>query len=112
MLHTKQLQMIELILAHPTAKNTELAEMGGVNRNTVSSWKRNEEFQEVLKKRLREIWEDSEIIAVNTMRDLAIDGNFNASKYILDSLGYAPTQKHQVEADVKNDINITIGSED
>ena len=40
------------------------------------------------------------------MRNLAIDGDFKASKYILDSLGYAPAQK--IEADVKTDINITI----
>jgi hypothetical protein len=40
------------------------------------------------------------------MIELANDGNFNANKYILDSLGYAPTTK--IEADVKQDINIVI----
>ena len=43
----------------------------------------------------------------NTMRNLADEGDFKASKYILDSLGYAPTTK--IEADVSNDIFITIG---
>ena len=40
------------------------------------------------------------------MIELAKEGNFNANKYILDSLGYAPAQK--IEAEVNNDINITI----
>jgi hypothetical protein len=53
------------------------------------------------------MWADSESIAVNTMINLASDGDFKASKYILDSLGYAPTTK--IEADVShNNINITI----
>ena len=37
---------------------------------------------------------------------LASTGDFKASKYILDSMGYAPAQK--IEAEVKNDIVINI----
>ena len=105
-LKPKQLALIEAIITYPSAPNTELAEMVKVNRNTVTAWKRNEEFRIALDKRLKEIWTDSEIIAINSMRNLAIEGNFNASKYILDSLGYAPTQK--IEADVNTDIIINV----
>lgn len=107
-LKAKHYQCIELMLAHPTWGVCKLAEEVGVNRNTVSDWKRNnEEFKAEYQKRLREIWEDSEAIAVETMRNLASDGDFKASKYILDSLGYAPAQR--IEADISNDIVITIG---
>lgn len=106
-LKPKQINCIEVMLANPTMSNEKLAEIVGVNRNTISDWKRyNKEFKEEYQKRLKEIWEDSESIAVKTMRNLAEQGNFQASKYILDSLGYAPAQK--VEASVSTDININI----
>lgn len=105
-LKAKQVALIEAIIAHPSAPNTELAEMVEVNRNTITAWKRNEEFKAALAKRLQEVWKDSEIIAIDTMRNLAIEGDFKAAKYILDNLGYAPVQK--VEADISTDIQINI----
>lgn len=106
-LKAKQLACIELMLANPTMSVCKLAEEVGVNRNTISDWRRNnKEFQEEYKKRLQEIWKDSEGIAINTMRNLAIEGDFKASKYILDSLGYAPVQR--IEADINQDVIINI----
>lgn len=107
MLKTKQIDLIEAIIANPSASNVKLAEMVGVNRNTITEWKRKPEFNDALKKRMAEIWHDSEMIAIATMRNLATEGDFKAAKYILDNLGYAPTQK--IEADINTDINITIG---
>ena len=92
-LKPKQLKLIEAIMANPYAPHTELAEIVGINRNTITVWKRDAEFQAALKARIEEVWKDSESIAVATMRKLATDGDFKASKYILDSLGYAPEQK-------------------
>ena len=105
-LKPRQLALIEAIIANPTAPHTELAEIVGINRNTITVWKRDSEFQAALDKRLKEIWKDSEVIAITNMRKLASDGNFNANKYILDSLGYAPAQK--IEAEVNNEIHINI----
>lgn len=101
-LKTNQLACIEAMLANPTASYVELAEIVGVNRNTITAWKRNPEFQEEYQRQLKEMWKDSEKIAVKTMIKLASDGDFKASKYILDSQGYAPATK--VEADVKSTI--------
>ena len=105
-LKPKQLALIEAIIAYPAAPHTELAEIVGINRNTITEWKRKEEFQEALDKRLKEIWKDSEAIAVMNMRKLATEGNFQANKYILDSLNYAPAQR--IEANVSNEIVINI----
>ena len=105
-LKPKQKALIEAIVANPTAPHTELAEIVGINRNTITVWKRDAEFQAALDARIKEIWKDSEMLAVNSMRKLATEGNFNASKYILDSLGYAPTQR--IEADLHTDIEINI----
>lgn len=105
-LKPKQIALIEAILTYPSATHVELAEIVGINRNTITSWKRDEEFRAELDKRIKELWKDSEAMAVQNMRKLANQGNFNANKYILDSLGYAPAQR--IEADVNADINIMI----
>lgn len=105
-LKARQYQLIEALLANPMVPDTELAKQIGINRNTVREWKKKPEFQEELQKRLREKWEDSERLAMETMQSLAREGDFKASKYILDSLGYAPVQK--VQAEISKDIIINI----
>lgn len=105
-LKARQYQLIEALLANPMVPDTELAKQIGINRNTVREWKKKPEFQEELQKRLREKWEDSERLAMETMQSLAREGDFKASKYILDSLGYAPATK--IEADISKDIIINI----
>lgn len=105
-LKARQYQLIEALLANPMVPDTELAKQIGINRNTVREWKKKPEFQEELQKRLRERWEDSERLAMETMQSLAREGDFKASKYILDSLGYAPVTK--IEADISKDIVINI----
>ena len=105
-LKARQLQLIDALLANPMLPDTEIAKKLSINRNTVREWKKKPEFQEELKARLAEQWADSERMAVETMQSLAREGDFKASKYILDSLGYAPVQK--IEAEVHNDIVIKI----
>jgi DNA-binding CsgD family transcriptional regulator len=105
-LKPRQLALIEAIIANPTASHVELAEIVGINRNTITVYKRDAEFKAELKKRMQEIWEESEVMAVQNMRKLADEGHFQANKYILDSLGYAPAQK--IEANVSNDIVINV----
>ena len=105
-LNARQLQLIEALMANPMLPDTEIAKQLKINRNTIREWKKKPEFQTELKARLSEQWADSERMAVDTMQSLAREGDFKATKYILDSLGYAPAQK--IEADVHTDINITI----
>lgn len=105
-LKPKQKALIEAIVANPSAPHTELAEIVGINRNTITVWKRDAEFQDALDKRIKEIWKDSEMIAVATMRKLATKGDFKASQYILNSLGYAPAQR--IEADVSASTDFVI----
>jgi uncharacterized protein YjcR len=105
-LKARQIAYIEYLLANPMLTNLEAAKQVGVNRNTIAEWKRRPEFQEEYKRRLKEKWEGAEVMAMETMQNLARGGDFKASKYILDSLGYAPVQK--IEADVNTDITINI----
>ena len=105
-LKARQIACIEAMLAHPSASYVELSQIVGCNRNTITAWKNNKEFQDEYARRLKEMWKDSEAIAVKTMIKLAEDGSFHASKYILDSQGYAPAQK--IEADIHTDITIEV----
>lgn len=107
-LKPKQLQLIEALLAEPMLPDTEVAKLLGINRNTVRVWKQKPEFQEELKKRLRETWEDSERTAVETMQSLARAGDFKASKYILDSLGYSAPVKIEADVNATTEIIVSI----
>lgn len=109
-LKAKQLECIEAMLANPSASYIELAEMVGVNRNTITTWKKNADFVAEHQRRLKEMWKDAEGIAVKSMIQLAEEGSFQASKYILDSNGYAPTTK--IEADVSTNIVINLDDDD
>ena len=105
-LKNRQLEFIELLLANPLMTNVDAGKQMGVSRNTIMKWKEIPEFKEEYKRRLREKWEDSEAMAIEMMQKLARGGDFKANKYILDSLGYAPTQR--IEADLHTDITINI----
>lgn len=105
-LTAKRMELLEAMLANPMMSDVKLGELLDLNNKTVGKWRKEAEFQEELKKRLGEQWKDAERLAQKKMIELANEGNFNANKYILDSLGYAPAQK--IEADISTDIVINI----
>lgn len=111
-LNAKRLELLEAMLAHPAMSDVKLGELLNLNNKTVGKWRKESEFQEELKRRLQEQWKDAERLAQKKMIELADEGNFQANKYILDSLGYAPVQHQKIEADVNTDINISIGGSD
>lgn len=104
--NAKQYELLEAMLTYPMMSDVKLAELLGLNNKTVGKWRKSPEFQEELKKRLAQQWKDAESLAQRKMIELAAEGNFNANKYILDSLGYAPAQR--IEADISTDIIINI----
>lgn len=105
-LTAKRLELLEAMLAQPMMSDVKLGELLNLNNKTVGKWRKEPEFQEELKRRLAEQWKAAESLAQKKMIELAGSGNFNANKYILDSLGYAPATK--IEADVTTDINLVI----
>ena len=105
-LKPKQIELIEAMIANPMMSDVKLGELLNLNNKTVGKWRKLPEVQEQLKIRLNEQWKAAESLAQKKMIELANEGCFQANKYILDSLGYAPAQK--IEADVRTDININI----
>ena len=106
-LTAKRLELLEAMLANPMMSDVKLGELLNLNNKTVGKWRKEEEFQAEMKRRLAEQWKAAESLAQKKMIELAADGSFNANKYILDSLGYAPAQR--IEADVSTEIDIVIG---
>lgn len=105
-LKPRQYELLEAMLANPMLPDTVIAQQLGINNKTVGVWRKLPEFQEELKKRLADKWKDAERTAMETMLSLVREGDFKAAKYVLDSQGYAPTQK--IEADIHNDIVINL----
>ena len=109
-LTAKRIELLEAMLAHPMMSDVKLGELLNLNNKTVGKWRKEPEFQDEMKKRLAEQWKAAESLAQQRMIELADNGCFQANKYILDSLGYAPTQK--IEAEVSQEVVINIGWED
>jgi transposase-like protein len=106
-LNNKQLKAIELLVYSPKMTLIEVCKEVDVSRDTLHRWRNDTpEFKEALDKAIKERWKAAETIAVNTMIEQCNDGNIQAAKYMLDSLGYKPTEK--IEATVSNDIVIKI----
>ena len=105
-LTAKKIELLEAMLAQPMLSDVKLGQLLNLNNKTVGKWRKEPEFQAELKARLAQQWKDAESLAQRKMIDLAAEGNFQANKYILDSLGYAPAQK--IQADISSDISITI----
>lgn len=105
-LTAKRLELLEAMLAQPMLSDVKLGQLLNLNNKTVGKWRKEPEFQAELKARLAQQWKDAESLAQKKMIELAAEGNFNANKYILDSLGYAPAQR--IEAEIHSDIEINI----
>lgn len=109
-LTAKRIELLEAMLSNPMMSDVKLGELLNLNNKTVGKWRKEPEFQEEMKKRLAEQWKAAESLAQKKMIELANDGCFQANKYILDSLGYAPAQK--IEAEVNQEVVINIGWEE
>lgn len=109
-LSKRQKNLIEFMLANPSLPETVCARQCGVPNSTYFDWKKKGEFTVELDKRLKELWKDSERVAVDTMVSLCREGEYSAAKYILDNLGYKPIDK--IQAEISTDITITIDDDE
>jgi hypothetical protein len=105
-LSSRQQELLEYMLANPMLPETVCAHNCGVPNSTYFSWKKKGEFPAELKRRLTEQWQDSERAAVDVMLSLMREGRYDATKYVLDNLGYKAVDK--IQAEVSNSIQINI----
>lgn len=104
-LHNKQLKAIELLVYQPYMTQEMMAKECGVARETIWRWRtENEEFKEALSNATKERWKAAEQMAVTTMINLMAEGNYQATKYVLDSMDYGATQKIDAKVDAKAQV--------
>ena len=107
-LSNRQKALLEYMLANPNKPATVCARECGVPNSTYFNWKQKGEFQEELDRRIKEKWKDSERLATETMINLCTKGEYAAAKYILDNLGYKPTDRVEANVSAKTEIVINI----
>lgn len=108
-LNNKQLKAIELLVYKPHMTQNMIAQECGVHRDTIRRWREETpEFQQALDKATKDRWKAAEQMAVNTMINLMSEGNYQATKYVLDSMNYAPSQKIEAKVDATANIVIEI----
>lgn len=104
-LNNKQIKAIELLVYQPYMTQNMIAQEVGVHRDTIRRWREeNPEFREALDKATKERWKAAEQMAINTMINLASEGNMQAAKYICDSLGYKPADKIEAKVDARAQV--------
>ena len=82
-----------------------VAQEVGVSRDTLHRWRNeHEEFMESLDKATKARWKAAEQMAVNTMINLAAEGNIQAAKYMLDNLGYKAPDKIEAQVDARAQV--------
>ena len=112
-LNNRQIKAIELLVYKPHMTQNMIAKECGVHRDTIRRWREETpEFQEALSKATKERWKAAEQMAVNTMINLMSEGNYQATKYVLDSMDYGATQKIDANVTGTQNIVITIGDEE
>lgn len=108
-LSKKQRMALELLTSGEGMSYKEIAEAAGVSAKTLWNWRNGNdftEFQEELK-RLNDIrWQAAEDAAREGAIKLCKDGNQKMIQFVLQNVGYNPTQK--IDADLHNDIVINI----
>ena len=112
-LTAKQRTALEMLTCGKGYTYKEIAEQVGVNPKTLWEWRNRPEyvmFQDELQ-RLNDIrWQAAEDAARQAAIDLCKEKNQKMVEFVLKNAGYNPTQK--VEADINQDIVISIGWED
>ena len=92
-----------------TMTQKQMAEQLNVSENTISNWKKNDEFNEYVHELCQSRFKDMEKLAMQKLREHIEKGNWKATQYVLDGLGYKPEDK----IDIRNgEININIVGDD
>lgn len=109
-LKPKQKKAAEIAVSEPNLSGAKIAESVGVDVNTYYRWKKNPEFTEYIHTLCEERFKDMEKLAMQKLREHIEKGNWKATQYVLDGLGYKPEEQLNI---TNGDISISItGDED
>lgn len=107
----KHWALIEAMLANPNMTEAEVGEFLCVKHDQAHATLNSPVFVEELNKAFKQKFKNAQRYAVNTMENLAKDGDFQASKFILENSGYK--EETNIKVDMGNvEINIVNNDED
>ena len=106
-LSTRHREIAQYRLMFPGLTQEEMGKKFGLTQVQINHIYKSPVFIDYYESLLQDRWKEHENEAQQKMFELMQDGNFNATKYILDSLGYQPKQQVQLETNNSIKINIT-----
>lgn len=104
-LKLKQKRLAEMMVMNPDWSKGKIAQEMGIDPSTIYRWKQNQEFKEYMHSLCQDRFKDMERLAVKKLQEHIKNGNWKATQYVLDNLGYKPEEKIDIHS---SDININI----
>lgn len=101
---------LEIVKERPDISFKRLAEEVGLSSSSCQRWYADDidGFKERYHEALRYAFNKLEGLAIRTLGDLLVDGNFQATKYVLDNRGYKAEDKTNLTVSGDMDIKINI----
>lgn len=103
----RQRRVIEVWVNNPLDDFKTIAKKAGISERTLYTYRHDEKFMAAFHEACRQRFNSMEAKAMEVLDSQLENGNLQAAKYVLDSMGYKPTDK--IEASVSQDVIINIG---
>ena len=107
----KMKYVMQIWLSNPLLTSKEVAEKAGVSTDSFHDYQQNEEWMAEYKAECDKRFESLRAAAVENLENALLDGDWRATTYVLDSLGYNATQKINLDANTVIKICINEGGD-
>lgn len=109
-LKARQQRTLEAWVNNPLSSYPDIAKIAGIDVTTFWRYRQDPDFMEKYHEMCKNRFNSFEAAAMEQLKFHLDAGNWQAVKYILDSLGYKPTDK--VKANIDTALNLHIGVTD
>lgn len=103
--------VMQVWLSNPLLTSKEVAEKAGVSTDSFHDYQQNEEWMAEYKAECDKRFESLRAAAVENLENALLDGDWRATTYVLDALGYQAAQKINVDANTTIKISIDEGGD-
>lgn len=104
-LTTKMKLCAEILVNDPEKPLGEIAQELGVDPSTLWRWRKREDYKAYEHELCHERFMDLEKLAIQKLKENAINNNQKAIEYLLDYIGYKPKDQQEIQMDAKIEID-------
>lgn len=104
-LTSKMRRCAEILVAEPETSISEIAQKLEVDPSTIWRWRKRDDYKAYEHELCHERFMDLEKLAIKKLKENAMNNNQRALEYLLDYIGYKPTDKQSVQMDAKIEID-------